>query len=353
MCTRPNDALLFGGTPVRVFMRQNFSSVVAEHIYAARDMAAHRERYVRRGYVSPRHVIIHVLDGLPDPLSACAGASIEANEEEHTGDDEAAPRQPPPPPPQPPLEEMRRFGPLRDPEPRLPALTLTGPLDAFIQTRSNNLSKAELMDQYLRSIRAERGDSMLLLAELAYLFFQEGPRARIVYSAVHSMWHVWQGCWRDAGQSEDAVSDLFQCYFLPEARRLNARMSEVGHRVDLCKKLIGLLEDRGGVRKLIAETRKYFTATEIIFDQNPDLFAFANGVVLDLKANIFRYAIPKDYCRRTSALRIPGSWLVGDAYLEETGQGRSEVRAVLWAVFKREGGFHPGNMGDALGLDQT
>ena len=120
----------------------------------------------------------------------------------------------------------------------------------------------------------------------------------------------------------------------------------------LAKLLVATLELQLKTRVLVEEYKKFFAMREFIFGQNPDLFAFANNVVLGHGVNEFRYSRPSDRCSRTSGLCIPDEWLHGDGYLGASAPQRAMAWSTIWSIFKRDGSFHPGDKVDVLGAEQ-
>ena len=145
---------------------------------------------------------------------------------------------------------------------------------------------------------------------------------------------------------------MFQCELLPACRELNANARTPQSRLKFTDSFVRNLECRSKVRNVVDECKKFFTTDRIIFDQNPNIFSFANSIVLDLQQNEFRFARPSDLCRRASLLNIPHRWLVGEAYLADTSAARTEVWSTLWSIFRRDGPFHPGDKVELLGTQE-
>ena len=221
--------------------------------------------------------------------------------------------------------------------------SIASEFDDFLATHyTEGRTKRDVAFDYLSRIDKYRAGTNLLMAEVIYLYFKdpEGD-TKIKYSAVHGSWFAWQGHWIE---SDDLTADLFQAELLTWAHNLNRHCITNKLRATLSGTFVKMLEDRTRTKTLVNECKKFFTAREVVFDQNADLFAFANSVVLDLKRNRFRWSRPKDNCKRHSKINIPSSWLHETNYLKETKNARKLVWETLWAIFKRDGPFHPGDL---------
>ena len=185
---------------------------------------------------------------------------------------------------------------------------------------------------YLRQLDVDRNDSILLMAELSYIFFKDGDNTRVIYSTVHNCWFIWRGKWEECSIIPDPVADMFQCELLPACRELNSSARTPQSRLKFADSFVRNLECRSKVRNVVDECKKFFTTERIIFDQDPNIFSFANSIVLDLHQNEFRFARPSDLCRRASLLDIPHRWLVGEAYLADTSAARAEAWSTLWSI---------------------
>ena len=231
--------------------------------------------------------------------------------------------------------------------------SMAAELDAFLGRSAHLPTKDLVIQEYLRKADDSRNNSSLFMAELTYLFFSEGEDTRIVFSELHNFWFTWMGNWQSAGNLGDAVCDLLQSSFLPACRRIQRWSSAENVFAFLCAGLVKLLEDRARVRGLVEERKKFFSTYDVLFDQDPHIFAFRNMVILDLRTNEFRYAKPRGRARKTSKLQIPTSWLHGDAgYLQNSAELRPKVWSALWGIFRRDGDFHPGDATEELGFDQ-
>ena len=89
----------------------------------------------------------------------------------------------------PPLEERVREGPQRPLEYPPPTPSLNTLLDRFL-AGNRGRARVDMMVGFLRQLDADRNDSILLMAELSYIFLKDGNNTRMIYSSVHNCWFI-------------------------------------------------------------------------------------------------------------------------------------------------------------------
>ena len=168
--------LLFGGQCVVGRVKETFESVIADHVHVLWGDSRHRSVYIARGFAGPRAVIAHIFESRA-PSSGCLriAAGVGGAQGGHSqvadpglpaggGAEAAHPR-----PPMPPLEEKVRPGPFLPAGRPLRIPSMTEGLDRFMGGYPD-MPKGDLLAEYLTSVDSQRNDSILMMAEVAYLF---------------------------------------------------------------------------------------------------------------------------------------------------------------------------------------
>ena len=187
------------------------------------------------------------------------------------------------------------------------AKNLTDHLDAFM-TAQGNVGRVEYMLQYLQSLAASVDNSMLLQAEIAYLYFAD-TNCPVLYGAEQGTWFVWSTRGWSSFDSMTRVMEVFQTGYLHAIRDLRsvARTRDIfpndpddgeEHlRMKFICKLISTVENKIQLKAFIEQCANFFRR-DALFDTNSIILQLRN-CVLDLSTNCFRYSSPADMTSRS------------------------------------------------------